>query len=250
MTDQVELKKRLKKQLKLPDNALCADCRNKGPTWCSYSLGLFLCMDCAGVHRKIGTHITKVRSTTLDDWKPEDVDFVSSVGNRIGNTYWEYRMPQTRHIGPRCSAAEREDFIRSKYQHRHYYGQPDGGAAMPTQQQQQPVVAKPEFYQNDAQANTIANLQQTNLFAGMPQPQVVPAAVVVEPVINMTPVVATGPKPLTQRYGTGFSFLLSSNYLLFLGLVVVVLVPLFSSLSSPCRCFAECPGVAQLGLRG
>src|SRR5271170_6160465 len=35
--------------------------------------GIFLCVRCAIVHRKIGTHITKVKSLTLDKWTPEQI---------------------------------------------------------------------------------------------------------------------------------------------------------------------------------
>jgi hypothetical protein len=37
-------------------------------------LGIFLCMRCAALHRKLGTHITKVKSLSMDSWSNEQVE--------------------------------------------------------------------------------------------------------------------------------------------------------------------------------
>ena len=44
-----------------------------GPRWASWNLGIFLCIRCAGIHRNLGVHITKVKSVNLDTWTPEQV---------------------------------------------------------------------------------------------------------------------------------------------------------------------------------
>lgn len=37
-------------------------------------LGIFLCMRCASLHRKLGTHISKVKSLSMDTWTNEQVE--------------------------------------------------------------------------------------------------------------------------------------------------------------------------------
>lgn len=44
----------------------CDDCNASPADWCSINLSLVLCQDCAGCHRSLGTHISKVRSLSLD----------------------------------------------------------------------------------------------------------------------------------------------------------------------------------------
>lgn len=37
-------------------------------------LGIFLCMRCATIHRKLGTHISKVKSLSMDSWSNDQVE--------------------------------------------------------------------------------------------------------------------------------------------------------------------------------
>lgn len=39
-------------------------------------LGIFLCMRCASIHRKLGTHISKVKSLSMDSWSNEQVEVI------------------------------------------------------------------------------------------------------------------------------------------------------------------------------
>ena len=55
------------------DNSLCADCGEKDPRWVSINLGLYLCIECSGIHRSLGVHISKERSIELDLWDKDTI---------------------------------------------------------------------------------------------------------------------------------------------------------------------------------
>lgn len=44
-----------------------------GPRWASWNLGIFVCIRCAGIHRNLGVHISRVKSVNLDQWTQEQV---------------------------------------------------------------------------------------------------------------------------------------------------------------------------------
>ena len=46
----------------LPGNDQCAECDAKDPDWISLNLGIVMCMECSGVHRAMGVHISKVNT--------------------------------------------------------------------------------------------------------------------------------------------------------------------------------------------
>lgn len=45
----------------LPGNGECAECGARQPKWASITLGVLFCIECAGAHRNLGTHISQVR---------------------------------------------------------------------------------------------------------------------------------------------------------------------------------------------
>ena len=51
-------------------NKRCADCGDTNPSWASINLGALICLSCAGVHRQMGVHVSKVRSLELDTEEP------------------------------------------------------------------------------------------------------------------------------------------------------------------------------------
>ncbi|PYH78183.1 ArfGap-domain-containing protein [Aspergillus uvarum CBS 121591] len=103
----------IKSLLKLEQNKTCADCkRNKHPRWASWNLGIFICIRCSGIHRGMGTHISRVKSVDLDSWTDEQLQSVVKWGNARANKYWEAKLAP----GHVPSEAKIENFIRTKYE--------------------------------------------------------------------------------------------------------------------------------------
>ncbi|XP_015123315.1 stromal membrane-associated protein 1 isoform X3 [Diachasma alloeum] len=108
----------LTQMLRDEDNKYCVDCDAKGPRWASWNLGIFLCIRCAGIHRNLGVHISKVKSVNLDTWTPEQVVSLQQMGNSRARAVYEANLPDTfRRPQTDCSL---ESFIRAKYEHKKY----------------------------------------------------------------------------------------------------------------------------------
>ncbi|XP_078620262.1 uncharacterized protein LOC144887122 isoform X3 [Branchiostoma floridae x Branchiostoma japonicum] len=104
--------------LREEDNKYCVDCEAKGPRWASWNLGLFLCIRCAGIHRNLGVHISRVKSVNLDSWTPEQIQMMQEVGNYQARAVYEARLPDSFRRPQTDSALEQ--FIRSKYERKQY----------------------------------------------------------------------------------------------------------------------------------
>ncbi|KAL1957521.1 hypothetical protein VTO42DRAFT_5747 [Malbranchea cinnamomea] len=101
----------------VPGNDRCADCQARNPGWASWNLGVFLCMRCAALHRKLGTHVSKVKSLTMDSWTSEQVENMKKMGNVAANKIYNPRNvkpPIPIDADEADSAMER--FIRQKYE--------------------------------------------------------------------------------------------------------------------------------------
>lgn len=99
-------------------NMWCADCDSGSKVeWVSINLGIILCIECSGIHRSLGTHISKVRSLTLDikSFTIDIVELLLLIGNRVSNMIWEARLDQAIKLTAQASREQRLRFITAKY---------------------------------------------------------------------------------------------------------------------------------------
>ncbi|KAJ2859614.1 Gtpase activating protein [Coemansia aciculifera] len=130
--------KLLAELVKQPDNSTCADCGATGPRWASWNLGVFLCIRCGGFHRRIGTHISKVKSISLDNWTHSEIEHFRKIGNKRANDY--FNPSPSRHKPP-SSDSDLERYIRDKYERRRFV---DGRNGVPDPTSVNASVSKPD----------------------------------------------------------------------------------------------------------
>ncbi|XP_031971200.1 arf-GAP with GTPase, ANK repeat and PH domain-containing protein 1 isoform X16 [Corvus hawaiiensis] len=97
-------------------NSHCVDCEAQNPDWASLNLGALICIECSGIHRNLGTHLSRVRSLDLDDWPIELIKVMSAIGNELANSVWEENSQG--HVKPSSDSTreEKELWIRAKYE--------------------------------------------------------------------------------------------------------------------------------------
>ncbi|XP_051818947.1 arf-GAP with GTPase, ANK repeat and PH domain-containing protein 3 isoform X2 [Antechinus flavipes] len=97
-------------------NSFCIDCDSPNPDWASLNLGALMCIECSGIHRHLGAHLSRVRSLDLDDWPPELLAVMTAMGNALANSVWEGALDGYAKPGPEACREEKEHWIRAKYE--------------------------------------------------------------------------------------------------------------------------------------
>ncbi|NXA79418.1 SMAP1 protein, partial [Thryothorus ludovicianus] len=114
-----------------------------GPRWASWNTGVFICIRCAGIHRNLGVHISRVKSVNLDQWTPEQIQCMQEMGNTKARLLYEANLPEN-FRRPQTDQAV-EFFIRDKYEKKKYYDKNAVNAFNISSDAAQPLASSPSL---------------------------------------------------------------------------------------------------------
>ena len=98
----------------------CADCGHSDACWVSLNSLVLLCLECSGIHRKLGPNVSKVRSLKLDNLGSETVEMFREVGTGSVNQIWEAEAPMSGKPGGESKGEAKERWIKRKYVDREF----------------------------------------------------------------------------------------------------------------------------------
>ncbi|KAL2085620.1 hypothetical protein ACEWY4_018940 [Coilia grayii] len=102
--------------LRMPGNELCCDCGAADPKWLSTNLGILTCIECSGIHREMGVHISRIQSMELDKLGTSELLLAKNVGNSSFNEIMEGNLPSpSPKPTPSSDMTVRKEYINAKY---------------------------------------------------------------------------------------------------------------------------------------
>ncbi|XP_072544270.1 arf-GAP with SH3 domain, ANK repeat and PH domain-containing protein 1a [Salminus brasiliensis] len=102
--------------LRMPGNEVCCDCGASEPKWLSTNLGILTCIECSGIHREMGVHISRIQSMELDKLGTSELLLAKNIGNCSFNEILEGNLPSpSPKPMPSSDMTERKEYINAKY---------------------------------------------------------------------------------------------------------------------------------------
>ena len=88
-------------------------------TWLSTNFGVIMCIECSGIHREMGVHISKIQSLTLDNIGTSQLLIARVMSNDGFNKIMEADVGGTK-IHPNATMDQRKSYIKAKYEERRF----------------------------------------------------------------------------------------------------------------------------------
>ncbi|KAF0034737.1 hypothetical protein F2P81_012495 [Scophthalmus maximus] len=80
---------------RMPGNTNCCDCGAPDPGWLSTNLGILTCIECSGIHREMGVHVSRIHSLNLDSLGTSDLLLQQAQSNQFDHhvhVEYEWRL--------------------------------------------------------------------------------------------------------------------------------------------------------------
>ena len=110
----------LKQLCKRAGNQECADCTASRPGWTALPHGIHICINCAQIHRRIGRHISQVKSifSGTYHWHRDEINVMKVMGNANAARLYLGGKGGNRVPKPNKNAGVEtiEKYIRAKYE--------------------------------------------------------------------------------------------------------------------------------------
>jgi hypothetical protein len=120
----------LRQLQRTPPNKKCADCGTKLPQCVNLTIGTFICISCAGIHRELNNRVKSFGHSTFTQ---EEVDKLKTTDNDKINALWLARYnPHSDRMKPPQGNQNQQQlraWIRRKYLDKAWYGGSSGGGS-------------------------------------------------------------------------------------------------------------------------
>uniref|UniRef100_A0A674IRF2 ArfGAP with dual PH domains 2 n=1 Tax=Terrapene triunguis TaxID=2587831 RepID=A0A674IRF2_9SAUR len=100
------------------------------PEWASYKLGIFICLNCSGIHRNL-PEVSRVKSIHLDFWENDlvEVQMEKTHGNLWAKAKYEAKVPPFYYIPhSKDCLVLKEQWIRAKYEREEFVATTSAGS--------------------------------------------------------------------------------------------------------------------------
>lgn len=119
MKSKFDSKNEIRTLLYQKSNSFCADCFDSCALYVDITNCIFICQQCAEIHKKLGF---AVKSTITDDFTVDEIENLKQTNNQIFNQKWmSLYNSESKKVPFGASVSERESFLVNKYKNKKWF---------------------------------------------------------------------------------------------------------------------------------